>query len=83
MAGRKPGPAKVRNDIDELVRKAAAAQGCASVAELARRMDVPYRTLAGWQETGRIAGPMRLLVAMLAEGIWRLPPPAATGPGTA
>lgn len=61
-----------RNEVDALVRRAAGAVGV-SVSGLARRLEIPYRTIAGWQATGRLPGAMRLLLAMLADGAWRLP----------
>lgn len=64
------------NEQNILIRQAAAAMGC-SVSELARRIDCKRRTIANWQANkSAIPGPVRLLLAMLAAGTWRLEPTA-------
>lgn len=68
----------VRNEIDGLVRQAVAAQECASVSDLARRWKIPLRTIAGWQMLGKISADRdRLVLEMLAAGLWKLPTPEA------
>ncbi len=68
-----------RNEVDALIKRAAGTVGV-SVSGLARRLDIPHRTIASWQAEGRLPGVMRLLLSMLAAGTWSLPQVAKATP---
>ncbi|MBK8742692.1 MAG: helix-turn-helix domain-containing protein [Betaproteobacteria bacterium] len=61
-----------RNETAALIRAAAQASGGKTVSALAKRLDIPLRTMQEWAQRDRLPGGMRLLLAMLAAGEWKL-----------
>lgn len=55
-----------RNELDTLIRHAASAQECRTIAALAQRIGVSLRTMQGWQHSDKCPEHARLLLVLLA-----------------